>query len=132
VPEAVSVDIEELLDLLESWVASNPTVRGHGVEDAELRLRGRGEGRLAVWLRPKNPEAELRAVGLYLIDKLEEVRARDEGVVVEPPVPPDFHERAFADFADLDQLERMLCGEELGQFYFDDEAALSGDPLRDR
>jgi hypothetical protein len=126
------VDIEDLLDLLEAWVGSSPTVRGHGVEDAELRVRGNGEGRLAVWLRPKNPEADFRAVGQFLIDKLAEVRARDEGVVVERPMPPEFPGRAFADFAGLDQLERILFGEESGRFYFDDEAPHSGDPLRDR
>lgn len=125
------MEIEDLLDLLEAWVESGPTVRGHTVEDVELRLRTTGDGRLAVWLRSKNPQVEFRAIGLYLIDKLEEVKARDEGMEVEPPTPPAFPERAFVDFADLDQLERILSGEESGQFYFDDEATWSGDPLRD-
>ncbi len=112
------MDIEDLLALLGAWLESQPTVRGHGIEDAELRLRGYGEGRLAVWLRPKSPTAELRAVGLFLVEKLEEVRARDLGEVVEPPTPPDFPQRAFADFADLDELEQILRGENQAWFYF--------------
>ncbi len=123
------MDIEDLLALVDAWLESKPMARGYGIEDAELRLRGRGEGRLAVWLRPKNPEAELRAVGQFLVEKLEQVRATDVGEVVEPP--PDFPERAFADFSDLDELEQILRGEKQGQFYFDDETKHSGDPLRD-
>lgn len=126
------MDIEDLLALLGAWLESQTTVRGHGIEDAELRLRGYGEGTLAVWLRPKNPEAEFRAMGLLLIDKLEEVRARDVGVVLEPPTAPDVPERAFADFNNLDELEQILRGKKQARFYFDDEGELTGDPLRDR
>jgi hypothetical protein len=126
------VDVEDLLALLTVWLESQPTARGYGIEDAELRLRGYGEGRLAVWLRSKNPEEELRAVGLFLVEKLEEVRARDAGQATEPPTPPDFPVRAFADFANLDELEQILRGERQAQFYFDDEAERTGDPLRDQ
>jgi hypothetical protein len=125
------MDIEDLLALLSAWLESQPTARGHGIEDAELRLRGYGEGRLAVWLRPKNSEAELRAVGMFLIEKLEEVRARDAGEVAEPATPPNFPQRAFADFSSLAELEQILRGEKEGKFYFDDEAELTGDPLLD-
>ena len=125
------MDFEDLLVLLSRWLAGQPTARGHGIEDAEIRLRTSGEGRLAEWLRPKNPEAELRAVGLYLVDKLEEVGARDVGEVGEPSTPPDFPQRAFADFTDLEDLARILEGRKNPQFYFDDEVEETGDPLRD-
>ncbi len=125
------MDIEDLLGLLEDWLASQPAVRGHGVEDAELRLRSRGGGRLAVWLRPKNPEAELRAVGLFLIEKLEAAKAGDAGEVLETPMPPNYPERAFADFSSLGELEQILRGEKEGKFSFDDEIEQTGDPLKD-
>ena len=125
------MDIEDLLELLEQWLASQPTVRHHGIEDAELRLRSNGQGRLAVELRSKNPEVELRAVGIFLIDKLEAIKARDAGEIGVTPTPPSFPHRAFADFSSLTELEQILRGEKEGTFFFDDEVARTGDPLKD-
>ena len=50
------VDVYQMLDMLTAWVDSKPKVRGYDIDDAELRLRHYGEGRIAVSLRPKNPK----------------------------------------------------------------------------
>ncbi len=125
------MDIEDLLELLDVWLASEPKVRGHEVEDAELRLRPYGEGRLAVALRSKNPEAEFRAVGIFLLETLEAVKAKEAGEIREDPTPPCFPDKACADFSSIDDLEQILRGETEGTFFFDDEIDRSGDPLRE-
>ncbi len=111
------MNVQELLDLLTAWLESKPKVRGHGIEDAELRLRSYGEGRIAVWLRSKNPEAEFAATARFLVEKLAEITGRSvddvedkvaqceglsmeeseqklkelgDGSLVEPPTPPYF------------------------------------------
>jgi hypothetical protein len=125
------MDVEELLDLLEDWVASKLVVRGHSFEEAELRLRSDGSGRIAVALNPKNPASEFRAVGEYLEERLRQSDARacgEEGG--EPPLPPDFPDRAFADFASLTELEQLLVGEKQAEFYFADESKSDLDPLK--
>ena len=44
------MDIEDLLDLLEDWMASKPVARGHNFDEAELRLRSDGSGlRDPIW-----------------------------------------------------------------------------------
>lgn len=63
---------EDLLDLLAAWLDSKPKVRGYDIDDAELRLRCDGEGRIAVSLRSKNPEAEFKATALCILERLEE------------------------------------------------------------
>jgi len=63
---------EDLLDLLAAWLDSKPKVRGYDIDDAELRLRCDGEGRIAVSLRSKNPEAEFQATALCILEHLEE------------------------------------------------------------
>ncbi len=111
------MNVQELLDLLTAWLESKPKVRGYSIEDAELRLRSYGEGRLAVWLLPKNPEAEFAATAQFLVEKLAELTGRSveeveekgeqcvglsmeeadekmkelgDGSLVEPPTPPYF------------------------------------------
>ena len=111
------VDVYQMLDMLTAWVDSKPKVRGYDIDDAELRLRHYGEGRIAVSLRPKNPEAEIAATAQFLVEKLAEVTGRSvedveekgeqceglsmeeaeqklkelgDGSLVEPPTPPYF------------------------------------------
>ena len=156
------MNVQELLDILTAWVESKPKVRGYDIEDAELRLRGNyGEGRIAVSLRPKNPEAEIAAKVQLLVETLAEIKGRtvdevevklaewdrssmddleeklaelDGGSgsdVVDPPIPPDFPKRAFADFDELFNLEDFLKGKKEARFFFEDEAEWTGDPLID-
>lgn len=111
------VDVYQMLDMLTAWVDSKPKVRGYDIDDAELRLRHYGEGRIAVSLRPKNPEAEIAATAQFLVEKLAEITGRSveeveekgeqcvglsmeeadekmkelgDGSLVEPPTPPYF------------------------------------------
>ena len=125
------MDIEDLLDLLEGWVASKPIARGHSFDEAELRLRSDGSGRIAVALNSKSPAAEFKAVGEYLVERLRQSDAKASGEDVgKPPMPPDFPDRAFAEFASLEELEQMLLGEKEVEFYFEDEVISDLDPLK--
>jgi hypothetical protein len=125
------VDVEDLLDLLEGWVASKPLARGHSFDEAELRLRSDGSGRIAVALNPKNLAAEFNALGQYLEERLRQSDAKAKGEEVgDPPTPPHFHERAFAEFASLVELEQLLLGDKEIEFYFEDEVRSNLDRLK--
>jgi hypothetical protein len=126
------MDIEELLDLLEDWVASKPSARGHSIYKAELRLRSDGSGRLAVALNIKNVAAEIKALSEHLAELLRwsDAKAKGEEVGEQPSPTVEFHYRAFAEFASLVELEQLLLGEKEAEFYFDDEVKLDDDPLK--
>lgn len=126
------MDVQALTDLLDAWLRSTPSVRGHVVDDAEIRIRADGGGRLAVALRPKDAGVLLRDTAA----KLAEVKAasdeRGEGRAVDAPVPLGTPVRAFAHFENPDDLEQILGAVRQAEFYFDDERADDGNPLWDR
>ena len=121
--------LDELFALFTAWADSKPTVRGHVVASAELRLRAGGGGWVVVWLDAADPEAEFRAAVKHLAERLVQVEGKAEGPAGRV-LPPEFPDRAFADFATLAELEQVLGGEGQPAFYFDDEASDAGDPLR--
>lgn len=127
-----NVGINDLLDLLDTWVRSRPTVRGHAVEDAEVRLNRDGRGRLAVSFGPDDPEDTSRTLAGLLAEGAETTVGKAGRRAVTPPVPLALPVLAFADFASLGEAGRVLRAESRADFYFDAERPETGDPLRDR